>query len=84
MSRSLLVGLLAIVLSVSFLPQSLAATDSVSFQMSCTIPVLADFSMQSASMASPGFQTNVEEYLLQESEETLGDVTKQLQTYTLL
>lgn len=84
MARSLLVGLFVVVLSVSFLPQSLAATDSVSFQMSCTVPVLADFSMQSASMASPGFQTNTEEYSLQDSEEVSGGVTKQLQTYTLL
>ncbi|HXV18552.1 MAG TPA: hypothetical protein VD883_00565 [Candidatus Omnitrophota bacterium] len=84
MSKSLLVGLFAIVLSVSFLPQSLAATDSVSFQMSCTIPVLADFSMQGAAMSVSGFQTNTEEYLLQGSEEISGGVTKQLQTYTLL
>lgn len=84
MVRSLFIGFFAVLLSVSFLPQSLAATDSVSFQMSCTVPVLADFSMQSASMAVPDFQTNAEEYLLQESEEVSGGVTKSLQTYTLL
>ena len=84
MLKSTFVWILAIALSLTLIPYSSAATDTVSFQMSCSVPVLADFSMQSASMGTPSFQTNTEEYVLQESEEISGGVTKTLQTYTLL